>query len=206
VETQFLAKRITNGYTTLLILIYISEWISASMVAKQSDFAFDYVTEVFDSVMVVQGDCFEWLQKVPAASIHAIVTDPPYGVKEYELDQLAKKDNGSGGIWRLPPAFDGSTRSPLPRFTALSSSEIQILKEYFTRWSQLVTRVLVPGAHVFVSSNAYLSQSVFNSIVNGGLEFRGEIIRLVRTMRGGDRPKNAEAEFPGCMYAPTRRL
>ncbi len=29
------------------------------------------------------------------------------------------------------------------------------------------------------------------------LEFRGELIRLVRTLRGGDRPKNAEREFPG---------
>ncbi|MGH9892935.1 MAG: DNA methyltransferase, partial [bacterium] len=30
----------------------------------------------------------------------------------------------------------------------------------------------------------------------GGLEFRGELIRLVRTLRGGDRPKNAHEEFP----------
>jgi site-specific DNA-methyltransferase (adenine-specific) len=31
--------------------------------------------------------------------LHAIVTDPPYGVKEYDFDQLEKKDNGNGGIW-----------------------------------------------------------------------------------------------------------
>ena len=34
-------------------------------------------------------------------------------------------------------------------------------------------------------------------VIDGGLEFRGELIRLVRTLRGGDRPKNAEEEFPG---------
>ena len=36
----------------------------------------------------------------------------------------------------------------------------------------------------------------------GGLEFRGEVIRLVRTLRGGDRPKNAEKEFPGVSSLP----
>ena len=39
-------------------------------------------------------------------------------------------------------------------------------------------------------------------IVLRGLEFRGEIIRLVRTLRGGDRPKNAEEEFPGVSSMP----
>ena len=53
-----------------------------------------------------------------------------------------------------------------------------------------------PGGHVFIASNAFLSQLVFSALVEGGLEFRGEVIRLVRTLRGGDRPKNAEQEFP----------
>ena len=28
--------------------------------------------------------------------------------------QLEKPANGKGGIWRIPPSFDGHTRSPLP--------------------------------------------------------------------------------------------
>ena len=59
----------------------------------------------------------------PENSIHGIVTDPPYGVKEYEFDQLEKRANGNGGIWRIPPSFDGSARQPLPRFTALNAKE-----------------------------------------------------------------------------------
>ena len=39
-------------------------------------------------------------------------------------------------------------------------------------------------------------------MVEGGFEFRGEIIRLVRTLRGGDRPKNAEVEFPEVSSLP----
>jgi site-specific DNA-methyltransferase (adenine-specific) len=43
---------------------------------------------------------------------------------------------------------------------------------------------------------------LYDALVDGGLEFRGEIIRLVRTLRGGDRPKNAEEEFPGVSSMP----
>jgi site-specific DNA-methyltransferase (adenine-specific) len=36
----------------------------------------------------------------------------------------------------------------------------------------------------------------------GGLERRGEVVRLVRTLRGGERPKNAHEEFPGVSVIP----
>ena len=42
---------------------------------------------------------------------------------EFDTDQLEKRAAGKGGIWRLPPAFDGHQRSPLPRFTALNAKE-----------------------------------------------------------------------------------
>jgi site-specific DNA-methyltransferase (adenine-specific) len=49
---------------------------------------------------------------------------------------------------------------------------------------------------VFVASNAFILPLLLTSLIDGGLEFRGQIMRLVRTLRGGDRPKNAEQEFP----------
>tara|TARA_R110002110_G_scaffold415835_1_gene657237 strand:- start:67853 stop:68689 length:837 start_codon:yes stop_codon:yes gene_type:complete len=144
----------------------------------------------------------EWLGRCPENSIHAVVTDPPYGVKEYDFDQIAKRKNGNGGIWRLPPAFDGSKRSPLPRFTALNWKERDHLERFFVEWSRLLRRALLPGAHVFIASNTFLSQLIFEAIIAGGLEYRGNIVRLVTTFRGGDRPKNYEKEFPGVCSLP----
>jgi len=140
---------------------------------------------------------FEWLRRIPENSIHAVVTDPPYGVKEYEFDQIEKRLNGQGGIWRIPPSFDGHSRAPLPRFTALNRKERETLRCFFVEWAKLATRALRPGGHVFIASNAFLSQLVFSAAMEGGLKFRGQLIRLVRTLRGGDRPKNAELEFSG---------
>jgi site-specific DNA-methyltransferase (adenine-specific) len=165
-------------------------------------YTFDYNYRRYTTSQLIHADCFEWMGRVPADSIHAIVTDPPYGVKEYNFDQIEKRANGNGGIWRIPPSFDGSNRAPLPRFTALNQKERAQLHRFFSEWAQLAMRVLCPGGHIFIASNAFLSQLVFSALVEGGLEFRGELIRLVRTFRGGDRPKNAEDEFPEVCSLP----
>jgi len=164
--------------------------------------ALDYKHQVIGRSLVLHADCLEWLSRIPENSLHAIVTDPPYGVKEYDFDQLEKRANGNGGVWRIPPSFDGHTRQPLPRFTALNQKERRQIQTFFLEWAKIATHALRPGAHVFIASNAFLSQLVFSALVEGGLEFRGELIRFVRTFRGGDRPKNAEAEFPNVSSMP----
>lgn len=164
--------------------------------------ALDYPHHRIGRSLIVRADCFEWLSRLPANTLHAVVTDPPYGVKEYDADQLEKRANGNGGIWRIPPSFDGHTRSPLPRFTALNAKERARLRQFFLEWGRLVSRALRPGAHAFIATNAFIAQLLYDALVDGGLEFRGEVIRLVRTLRGGDRPKNAEEEYPGVSSMP----
>jgi site-specific DNA-methyltransferase (adenine-specific) len=151
---------------------------------------------------IIHADCFSWLASVSADTLHAVVTDPPYGVKEYDADQLEKRSSGKGGVWRIPPSFDGHVRAPLPRFTALNGKERARLREWFIEWARLVLTALRPGGHVFIATNAFISQLLYDALVDGGLEFRGEIIRLVRTLRGGDRPKNAEEDFPQVSSMP----
>jgi hypothetical protein len=56
-----------------------------------------------------------------------------------------------------------------------------------------VAACLVPGANVLVASNPPCQPS--RGALWAGLERRGEIVRLVMTMRGGDRPKSAHEEF-----------
>jgi site-specific DNA-methyltransferase (adenine-specific) len=144
---------------------------------------------------VVNCDAFDWLDSAQACSIEAVVTDPPYGLIEYSEEQLRKRKVGKGGVWRIPPSFDGCQRSPLPRFTVLTDSERQKLREFFARLGKRLLRVLVPGAHVFIATNPLVSHLVYEPFISAGFEKRGEIIRLVQTLRGGDRPKNAEREF-----------
>lgn len=144
-----------------------------------------------------EADCFDWLRSRKHNSIHAIVTDPPYGLLEYSPEQQRKLRQGKGGVWRIPPSFDGHIRSPLPRFTILDERDIEALYQFFLKWGRACLPVLAPGAHVAVASNPLVSYRVSAALADAGFERRGEVIRLVMTLRGGDRPKNAHVEFPG---------
>lgn len=148
------------------------------------------------------GDCNDWLEAREANSVHAVVTDPPYGLVEYSDSEQRKLRAGRGGVWRIPPSFDGSQRSPLPRFTTLTPHDHAALEAFFVSWTRRLVRVLVPGANVVVASNPLLSYLVSGALSRGGLERRGEIARLVMTMRGGDRPKAAHVEFDGVSVMP----
>lgn len=157
---------------------------------------------VFGQATLYQMNCLEWLANCEDKSVHAVVTDPPYGLFEYTAEQQAKLRNGKGGVWRIPPSFDGSQRSPLPRFTVLTPADVSALSEFFFRWGMLLFPKLVPGANVVVASNPLLSYAVSGALVRAGLERRGEIVRLTMTMRGGDRPKAAHDEFPDVSVMP----
>ncbi len=153
-------------------------------------------------------DCFVWLDRQPPNSIHAVVADPPYGLHEYSQDQQRKLRAGKGGVWRLPPSFDGHQRSPLPRFTTLDTVQLADLLDFFVSWARRLVPVLVPGANVIMASNPLVSHIVAKALSEAGLERRGEIVRLTMTMRGGDRPKGAHEEFhevsvmPRSMWEP----
>lgn len=147
-------------------------------------------------------DALHWLAEVPANSIHAVVSDPPYGLVEFSSSQLEKRRNGNGGIWRLPQAYDGHQRSPVPRFTVLGPRDHQRIRRFFRTVSRLLLRALVPGGHVIIASNPLVSHLVAAAFVASGFEKRGEIIRIVHTLRGGDRPKAAHREFPAVSVIP----
>lgn len=147
-------------------------------------------------------DCFDWLMAQSPCSVHAIVTDPPYGLVEYSDKEQLKLKNGKGGVWRIPPSFDGVKRSPLPRFTTLRPDDLIFLFNFFQKFSTLALNVLVPGANVLIATNPLLTHAVIQACSAGGLEHRGFLARLVMTMRGGDRPKNAHLEFSDVSVMP----
>ncbi len=147
-------------------------------------------------------DCFDWLRGCAPQSIHAVCTDPPYGLIEFSEKELSKLRNGRGGVWRLPPTIGGHKRDPLPRFTVLTNEEKQNLQAFFRDWGRLLFDVLVPGAHVCVAGHPILQHHVQGAMVEAGYEVRPAIMRLYFGFRGGDRPKNAEKEFPEVCVTP----
>lgn len=156
----------------------------------------------YGQAVLYQADSLDWLREREPNSIHGVVTDPPYGLVEYTSAQQKKLRAGKGGVWRIPPSFDGHARAPLPRFTTLSSAELDSLERFFREFGEALLPTLVPGAHVLVAANPLVSHLVSYSLGRAGLERRGEVVRLVQTMRGGDRPKNAHDVYPHVSVMP----
>ena len=146
-------------------------------------------------------DCRTWLRARASRSVHAIVTDPPFTVADFEdgaIDGMA----ANVGPWRRPPTLGGVKRAPVPRFTAMTAAELDRARSFFGEWAAELPRVLVPGAHVIVATTPLLLHIAGDALAGAGLERRGAIVRLVQTLRGGDAPKGAEAEFPAVCSLP----
>jgi len=150
---------------------------------------------------LVRADCLEWLHKRAARSIHAVVTDPPYGVLEYTPSELKKRQNGNG-VWRLPQGFDGFQRRLAPRFADLRPADLTEIERFHRRLAPLLLRVLVPGGHLVMSSQNLLLAHVIAAYHDVGFECRGVVARVVKTFRGGDRPKGAHEVFPEVSVLP----
>lgn len=129
--------------------------------------------------------------------MHAIVTDPPYGLHEYTGEQQRKLRAGKGGVWRIPPSFDGHRRSPLPRFTTLDESQLGEIREFFVAWGKVAHRVLVPGANVVVASNPLVFRKPLEGRVQDNL----------RKWKTGEfrRPRDEKPFGDVIASAPTRR-
>src|SRR5215470_12383631 len=104
-------------------------------------------TYSLDRAKLLHVNCFDWLRASVPRSVHAIVTDPPYGLVEYSHAEQTKLRGGRGGVWRIPPSFDGHQRAPLPRFTVLDAEDKKELYAFFRRLAVSLARVLVPGGN-----------------------------------------------------------
>lgn len=151
---------------------------------------------------ICNADALEWLRSQRANSFHAVVTDPPFGVVEYTAKELNKRRRGRGGIWRLPNAFDGARRQPTPRFTILNDHDRMGVLALHFRLAPELFRILLPGGHVIVSSQCLVSHLVAQAFCMAGFEARGQIIRVVKTLRGGDRPKFGDKQYRDLSVIP----
>ena len=160
----------------------------------------------FDHGRIIRANAFEAMGSSEENSVHAIVTDPPYGVVEFTRENVSKMREGVGGIWRIPPSLDGNQRNPLPRFTVLNDDDKETLKTFFRDFGRHAERVLRPGGHIFIASTQLLVHLVSEGFDTAGLERRDILVRQTKTLRGGDRPKGAHDHAEYSMVSSMPRV
>jgi len=143
----------------------------------------------------IQSDVLRWLAELPANSIHAVVTDPPYGMIEYDVKNHAKLRKGRAecGVFHRALTARSENRYLVYRADKGGDSQSPRVLQLSGLRTTESSRAGRPRFYCFESPAFHDN---FHALIESGFEKRGEIIRLVQTLRGGDRPKGAEEEFP----------
>jgi site-specific DNA-methyltransferase (adenine-specific) len=149
------------------------------------------------SAVMVHAPYEEWILGVPDESIHVIITDPPFSVREFDEDNIKELENGNL-VWQdFRRMDDGHVRAPQPVFHTLSVGQKDEIRDFFRDFSYNSSRILIPGAFVLMACHSSLLHLVLPSM-EASLEYRYMIIRRVSTLRGGDKPRG----FDDLCYQP----
>ena len=128
-------------------------------------------------VTVHAGDCLDVLAEVPDASVHAVVTDPPYGIgfMGHQWDQPGEygplRGNGTPGVHRRRPDGDLERISQgameAGRYD-LSASANQRFQRWCTAWATECLRVLKPGGHLLAFGGSRTWHRLAAAVEDGG--------------------------------------
>lgn len=119
-------------------------------------------------------DCLRGLRQLPAASIDAVITDPPYGI------------NIDGHVWDRPQISPGgrSGVSPGRRY-----------QEWCEQWARECLRVLKPGGHLTSFGSPRTVHRLASAIEDSGLQLRDMLMWLHG--QGYPKTRNLTGEWAG---------
>lgn len=141
-----------------------------------------------DNVTLYQGDCLDVLAELPDASVDAVVTDPPYGIRfmgqawdgldiqrgiETRRSQAAMPVDGKAGR-------NGGYRSAAAEAGRydLSLTANEAFQEWSEQWARECLRVLRPGGHLLAFGGTRTWHRLMCGIEDAGFEIRDTIADL----------------------------
>ena len=118
-----------------------------------------------DQVTLYEGDTVQLLPLLTAASIDALVTDPPYGL------------SFNGHSWDDASGF----RDSLSHLDTSAMTGPEIFEAWCTAWAHGALHALKPGAHIAVFGGARTWHRMVRGIEDAGFEIRDQIAWLPTT-------------------------
>ena len=139
-----------------------------------------------DSVVLVHGDCLDVLPTLPDESVHAVVTDPPYGIRfmgkswdgadivtrtDLRQSQAAMPDDGKAGE-------NGGYRSPSTEAGRYDLSANAAFGLWCEAWARECLRVLKPGGYLLSFGGSRTWHRLAAAVEDAGFEIRDSIAWL----------------------------
>jgi site-specific DNA-methyltransferase (adenine-specific) len=123
------------------------------------------------------GDCLDRLKELPADSVSAVVTDPPYGMEFMgkEWDSFKTKD----GFRRSRNANDAGRDNAFGRLSQKGPEYYAgAFQEYMTPIFAECLRVLKPGGHLLAFGGSRTYHRLASAVEDAGFEIRDQIMWL----------------------------
>lgn len=124
------------------------------------------------SFKLIQGDCIEVMRAAKSESVHAIVTDPPYGIEFM------------GATWDSPQRMVGESTGVSGGFNNIPAGELrpdmskcnpQLFQQWCEAWGREALRVLKPGGHIFSFGATRMYHRMVAGLEDAGFEIRDMI-------------------------------
>ena len=125
-------------------------------------------------VIVYAGDCIKVMQQMPAESVDAIVTDPPYGLefmgKSWDSPRMLGQSNGNTrGNWKKRKGDEGYVSGNSAGYHRNHPNQFQAFSE---AWAREAFRILKPGAHLLAFGGTRTYHRLAAGIEDAGFEIR----------------------------------
>jgi len=125
---------------------------------------------------ILQGDCIKILADLPSESVHAIVSDIPYGIGLDDWDVLHSNTNSAYGgespAQREAGAVFKKRGKPI---NGWSDADKRIPLEYYEwcmKWVPECLRILKPGGSIFIFAGRRFSHRCISALEDSGFNFR----------------------------------
>ena len=136
---------------------------------------------------VYRGDCVDVMRALPACSVDAVVTDPPYGIgfmgEAWDAPRVTRRTERGRATSPMPPGLGGphggyrsaSTEAGRYNRTLAASRSFQ---EWCTEWASECMRILKPGGHLLAFGGSRTWHRLAAGIEDAGFEIRDSIAWL----------------------------
>jgi site-specific DNA-methyltransferase (adenine-specific) len=135
-----------------------------------------------ERVSVYHGDCLDILPTLPAGSVHAVITDPPYGLEFMGKDwdsfgrtREYRPRSGYGNSGILPHYGRGGHPADVDRFHRRAH---RAFGDWCLTWAEQCLRVLPPGGHLLAFGGSRTWHRLACALEDAGFEIRDTIAWL----------------------------
>jgi len=119
-----------------------------------------------ENIQIINDDCLDYLNILPANSIDCVITDPPYFIDKLDNNWSAKEVNEDK---------KNSHIKHLPKGMKFDKKQIKQLYDYYLKLSELLFEKLKPGGYFLSFSSPRLYHAIAMACDIAGFEIRDMI-------------------------------